>query len=107
MIANIVFAPFTIFVAYPLFALLPAAVFAALYWASGRRLVAAAAVLWCLYAVYEYAMHRRLLCSGECNIRVDLLLLYPVLWIVSLVAAIAGLLEIRRRRRVKAPPGRE
>lgn len=96
--ADIVFSPFTIFIAYPLLALLPAAAFAALYWASGRRLVAAAAVLWCLYAVYEYAMHRRLLCSGECNIRVDLLLLYPVLWIVSLVAVIVGILAIRRRR---------
>jgi hypothetical protein len=43
-------------------------------------------------------MHRRLLCSGECNIRVDLLLLYPVLWIVSLVAVIVAVRAIGRGR---------
>jgi hypothetical protein len=101
--AAIVFGTFTVFVALPLLALLPAAGFAALYWASGRRLVAAAAVLWCLYAFYELAMHRRLLCSGECNIRVDLLLLYPVLWMVSLVALITGIVAIRRRRNPTVP----
>ncbi len=30
----------------------------------------------------------RILCSGECNIRVDLLLVIPVLWIVSIVALV-------------------
>ena len=34
-----------------------------------------AAVAWLLYTPYELAMHERWLCSGECNIRVDLLLL--------------------------------
>jgi hypothetical protein len=41
-------------------------------------------------------MHRRWLCSGECNIRVDLLLLYPVLVIV-LVAAVVSLLRASSR----------
>ena len=41
-------------------------------------------------------MHRRWLCTGECNIRVDLLLLYPVLWIVSLTALIVGIRALRR-----------
>lgn len=40
-------------------------------------------------------MARRLLCSGECNIRVDLLLLYPALLLLSLVAVVVG----RRARR--------
>jgi len=95
---TLVYGTLTVFVAYPLLALLPAAAFAALYCASSRRLVAAAAVLWVLYALYEYGMHRRWLCTGECNIRVDLLLLYPVLWIVSLVAVIVGIIALRRRR---------
>ena len=99
--AAIVFGTFTIFIAQPLFALIPAAGFAALYRASGSRLAAAAAVLWCLYTFYEFAMHRRLLCSGECNIRVDLLLLYPILWVVSLTALIAGIVTIRRQRTPK------
>jgi len=43
--------------------------------------------LWLLYALYEYLMYRRVLCSGDCNIRVDLLLIYPVLLVVTLAAA--------------------
>ena len=101
-LALILLAPLTAFIPYPWLALLPAAAFAALSKASGRRLVAAAAVLWCLYAVYEYGMHRRWLCSGECNIRIDLLLLYPVLWIVSLAAGIVGIAGIRRGRKPKS-----
>ena len=99
--AAIVFAPFTVFISQPLLALVPAALFAALYRASSRRLVGAAAVVWLCYACYEYAMHRRWLCSGECNIRIDLLLLYPLLWLVSLVAAGAGIIGIRGRRNPK------
>jgi len=30
--------------------------------------------VWPAYLPYEYAMKLRILCSGECNIRVDLLL---------------------------------
>jgi hypothetical protein len=95
---DLVFVPLSVFISRPLLALVPAAVFALLYRASGRRLAAAAAVLWILYTPYEYGMHRRWLCTGECNIRVDLLLLYPLLWIVSLAAVIAGILAIRRPR---------
>lgn len=97
-LAAILFAPFAIFISQPLLALLPAGAYTALYRASSRRLVGAAAVLWFLYTPYEYGMHRRWLCSGECNIRVDLLLLYPVLWLVSLAAAIVGVRAINRRR---------
>jgi hypothetical protein len=75
---------FAIFVAYPWLALIPAAGFLVLHLRAKRGL--AAALLWLLYGMYEYAMHRRWLCSGECNIRVDLLLIYPILWIVSGVA---------------------
>jgi hypothetical protein len=33
-------------------------------------------------------MKLRVLCSGECNIRVDLVVIYPVLFVISLVALI-------------------
>jgi hypothetical protein len=36
-------------------------------------------------------MKLRWLCSGECNIRVDLLVLYPLLLLVSLIALRRGL----------------
>jgi hypothetical protein len=42
-------------------------------------------------------MKHRLLCGGECNIRVDLLLIYPVLAVLSLVAAIVALRAVWRR----------
>ena len=54
---------------------------------------------WSLYAFYEYAMRRRWLCSGECNIRVDLLLLYPFLLLISIAAAVTAILAIVRHKR--------
>ena len=40
--------------------------------------------LWFIYAGYECLMYFRVFCTGECNIRVDLLLIYPVLLGVTL-----------------------
>lgn len=48
-------------------------------------LPAIAAVLWAAYGVYEYLMYARILCTGECNIRVDLLLIYPLLLLATIV----------------------
>jgi hypothetical protein len=56
-------------------------------------------LLWGGYAVYEYLMVLRVLCSGECNIRVDLLGILPILLGVT-VGAI-GKVEARRRKRAK------
>lgn len=45
-----------------------------------RRVLAwLAAAAWLVYSGYETAMSRRILCTGECNIRVDLLLIEPLL----------------------------
>jgi hypothetical protein len=44
-------------------------------------------MVWVLYAAYETGMQQRWLCTGECNIRVDLLLIYPMLLLVSIAAA--------------------
>ena len=88
-----------VFIAQPGLALIPAGLFMVLYRISERKLVAGAASAWLLYAAYEYAMRRRWLCSGECNIRVDLLLLYPLLLLISLVAGGAAVLAIARRHR--------
>jgi hypothetical protein len=59
-----------------------------------RRTGIAVGMIWLLYAAYETAMRQRWLCSGECNIRVDLLLIYPVL----LLATFAWLVSILRPR---------
>jgi hypothetical protein len=80
-----------IFIVSPWLALLPAVTFAAIGFRRRRALVWVAAAAWLLYACYETAMARRILCSGECNIRIDLLLLYPVLVVLSLAAAVSAL----------------
>jgi hypothetical protein len=77
---------FAIFIAYPLAALVVAMVFAILWRWRGRRAAAIAALAWGAYGVYEQLMKARILCSGECNIRVDLLLIYPLLLVVSIAA---------------------
>jgi len=86
-----------LFIPRPWLALIPTALFAGLYRSSHRKLAGAAALIWLLYGVYEYAMYRRWLCTGECNIRVDLLLIYPVIVLVSVSAALVGISAIRRR----------
>ena len=73
-------------IAQPWLALIPAGLLAALYCISRRRLSLVAAGSWFCYLPYEWGMKLRILCSGECNIRVDLLLIYPLLLLVSLAA---------------------
>jgi len=78
-------------VVMPWLAAVPALVFGLLWRRNGGALVAAAAVLWALYGAYEGGMYLRILCGGECNIRVDLLMIYPLLAALSLLAAWRGL----------------
>ncbi|MBI3988090.1 MAG: hypothetical protein HY347_00590 [candidate division NC10 bacterium] len=73
----------------PLLAAVPCGVFLALFAVSRKLLVLVAAGAWLAYLPYELAMKLRILCSGECNIRVDLLFLYPALLVVSVVGLVA------------------
>jgi hypothetical protein len=75
----------------PWLALIPALVYAALYLVSQRRLVLVVSVAWCLYAAMEFGNYMRWTCSGDCNIRIDLLLIYPVLILLSITGAVVGL----------------
>ncbi len=85
-----------------LFPALAAALFGVLFaaaWASWRWPGSlAASIAWLLYAPYEYLMHARVLCSGECNIRVDLLLFWPALLLISLAVPVRLLVQRFRRR---------
>jgi hypothetical protein len=80
----------------PLLALVPAAVLFLFAARARHRLVTVAATAWLLYAIYEWLMLHRVLCSGECNIRIDLLVLHPALIGVTITALVAGL--ARRHR---------
>ena len=90
-----------IFIRQPFLAAVPCLVLAGFFAASMRPVVLAAAGLWLIYVPYEYAIKFRLLCSGDCNIRVDLLLIYPVLLVVTLIACVvfARALWVRRRQK--------
>lgn len=88
-----------ILIEYPFLALVPAALFAALFVKSKNRFVLVAPVLWLAYVPYEYGMKLRILCTGECDIRIDLLVLYPVLILVSLIALVVFTITIFRRSR--------
>lgn len=62
-----------------------------------RRGLAVVVMAWAAYAVYEYLMYRRVLCSSECNIRVDLLLIYPLLLGGTLWYLTASAIRAKRR----------
>ena len=79
-----------LFVRSPLLAVLPAFLFFGVYRSLPRRAVLWAALAWLVYGVYELGMQRRWLCSGECNIRVDLLLVYPLLAAISIAGIVAA-----------------
>jgi hypothetical protein len=51
-----------------------------------RPAIILAAVLWMVYALYEYYVANGTLCDPNCHIRVDLLLFFPVLAFASIVA---------------------
>jgi hypothetical protein len=77
-----------IFIRAPWLAFAVGAIFFALSWSTGSKLLITASTAWFLYGVYEYLMRFRVLCSGECNIRIDLLLIYPILLILSIIAVV-------------------
>ena len=85
-----------ILIAYPWMAVVPAILFFYLHSILKARVILVTAILWLAYVPYEYAMKLRLLCSGECNIRVDLLLIYTVLVAMSLVST--GVFAANRRK---------
>ncbi len=80
-------------------ALVMAAVSGVVWKLTGERPIGAVSLMWSAYAVYEYLMASRVLCSGECNIRVDLLVIVPVL--LGVTAGAIGKAEMRRRKRKK------
>jgi hypothetical protein len=83
---------------YPWLALVPGFLLFALYRQAHRRSALWVGLAWLGYCLYEFGMKRRLLCSGECNIRVDLLLIYPALLVGSVVAVARSLTALRSRR---------
>jgi len=88
----------SVFILRPWLALVPGLFFAGLYLLSARRFVGMVAGAWVLYAAMEFGNYMRWTCSGECNIRVDLLLIYPALALSSAAAIAVALFSAFWRR---------
>lgn len=87
---ELIFIPLSLmglaFITAPFLAWALGATLALLWRRHQNRLRLFTSLLWALYGVYEYGMYLRLLCSGECNIRVDLLVIYPLLLCMTFAA---------------------
>ena len=77
-----------IFAGYPWLVLIPVALFFYIGIAARARFATAIAILWLVYGMYEWLMYTRVLCSGDCDARIDLVFIYPLLLLVSLTALI-------------------
>ncbi len=83
----------------PLFAVLLALLMFASFRMTRTRLALITSVLWIFYAAYEFLVQIRVLCAGDCSIRADLLLIYPILLIYTLASAFrTGKVLLQRRR---------
>jgi hypothetical protein len=89
--------PMAVLISQPWLALIPAVLFVMGAVASKSRAAFVVAVLWLLYCLYEFAMKFRIMCSGECNIRIDLLLLYPLLLVATLIGLVTVVLRLVQR----------
>jgi hypothetical protein len=95
---DALYARMAILIEQPWLAALPIVIFLALYKVVRNYFVFAAAAAWLIYLPYEYSLKLRLLCTGECNIRIDLLVIYPALAAISVVGVIASIGSLARRR---------
>lgn len=103
-----------LFIRHPAFALGPAVLFIAAYFhcrvAGGRGFrfsrfaILSTGVVWILYTHYELRIQQEWR-PGDVPIRVDLLLVYPTLLVVTLLGIIAYLIGFRRRNGHTSHPG--
>jgi len=77
-----------IFTTSPWLAAIPAALFYWLYRSFRLKIVLYTALLWAAYLIYELGIYYALFCDEDCNIRIDLLAIYPLLVAMSLAAVI-------------------
>lgn len=90
-----------VFILAPLAGLVPTIIFLTFYFKQKHGPILLVAIIWAAYTVYEFLMHARILCTGECNIRVDLLVIYPLILAVSIIA-IVSIFRSRRSLSAKA-----
>jgi hypothetical protein len=52
-------------------------------WQRPRLAVIVSGILWLLYAGYEYLVASGVLCDANCNIRADLVFVFPILGLAT------------------------
>jgi len=85
---EILLLPLTPLLIFPYAAAVPALLLGVFGWRRKSRFSLFAAIIWFLYGLYETLIYHRILCSGECNIRVDLLLIYPFLIVITIISIV-------------------
>jgi hypothetical protein len=73
----------TVFIAWPWLAAVPAIFF---FWLNSRfhlRVTLFTSLLWTVYLFWELGIWAHLFSDGDSNIRIDLLLIYPLLAVLS------------------------
>ncbi len=85
-----------IFTEYPLLAAAIGLLLVGLGRWTHRGLAMTVGVMWLIYSVWEFAIKQRWLCRGDCDIRADLLFIYPVLLVGSVAAVVSLLIKPRR-----------
>ncbi|MBY0492817.1 MAG: hypothetical protein K2Y23_01260 [Cyanobacteria bacterium] len=65
--------------------------------AKDRYGVMCVGLLWFFYGMYEHNVQAT--CTGECNIRFDLVLIYPVLGLATLGSIVSLMLSDKSKRR--------
>ena len=91
-----VFAVMAVFIKYPLLAAAIGLLLVALGRWMHRGLAMTAGVMWLMYSLWEFAIKQRWLCGGDCDIRADLIFIYPVVFIGSVAAVVSLLIRPRR-----------
>jgi len=101
-LARAIFSPIGIIVSAPGVALLPAGVFLGGWWTSARdtasRGALIAGVAWLMYLIYETRMYFWAK-TVHAPIRVDLLVIAPVLYLLSIVGVVSWIVGWRSARR--------
>jgi len=93
-----VFRAMAVFIEHPLLAAVIGILLVTLGRVLHRGLATAAGVMWIMYSLWEFAIKQRWLCRGDCDIRADLIFIYPLL-ILGSVAAVVGLVIKPRQPR--------
>jgi len=93
---DLVFMAMAIFIDYPLLAAAIGLVLVGHGRWTHRGLVMTVGVMWLMYSLWEFAIKQRWLCRGDCDIRADLIFIYPVLLLGSVAAVVSFLIKPRR-----------